>query len=319
MKRLVVEQMIVDYLLGNLPEAEMERLDEMSLTDDVFAARLDAAECDLVDDYVTGELSPEAVGQFKSHYLASPRRREKVHFAQTFQDRLRHEQASVKSAPLKSRVSSFFAIPRLPLQWGFAAAALLMLLMGGYLMLANVRLRNQIVQKEADYRELKQQEGRLQSRMSQRRSSRSRSDSERALLQQKIERLEQQLAERGTPEEIQPRGDVKLLAFSLSPQTRGISKIPALIIPEQTDFVALTLELEVNEFSSYQALLKKSGNGEIVWRSGKIKADDTTNSILIGLPANILNVQNYLVEVSGVSTDGATEIVGGYPFKVVTQ
>ena len=319
MKRLVDEQMIVDYLLGVLPEAEMERLDEKSLVDDVFAGRLEAAEYDLVDDYVSGQLSPEAVERFDSHYLASPRRREKVRFAKTFQEKLRHEQASIHSAPLKSPGSRFPGIQRLSLHWGFAAAALLILVGGGYLLMANVNLRNQIKQAQAERHALKQREQQLQNRMLQRRSSRGRSDSERTRLQQKIEHLEKQLEKRGAPDEIQPPQDVKLLAFNLSPQTRGISKIPALIIPEQTDFVALTLELEVNEFSSYQAVLKKSGTREILWRSGKIEQDERSNSIFVGLPANLLKPQHYIVELSGGYAGGGSEIVASYPFRVVTQ
>ena len=74
------------YLLGSLPEAETEQLDELSFTDDEFAAELMAAEKDLVDAYVHGELRGAKLEQFKTYYLASPVRREKVKFAQAFQE-----------------------------------------------------------------------------------------------------------------------------------------------------------------------------------------------------------------------------------------
>jgi len=63
-KQPVDEQVITDYLLGALPEAETERLDELSLTDDDFIRRLKVAENDLVDAYVKGELSGGALAQF---------------------------------------------------------------------------------------------------------------------------------------------------------------------------------------------------------------------------------------------------------------
>src|SRR5437764_14399129 len=75
-------QTINEYLLGSLPEAEAERLDELSFTDDEFAETLRAAEKDLVDAYVQGELVGTALERFKSHYLSTPRRRVKVEFAQ---------------------------------------------------------------------------------------------------------------------------------------------------------------------------------------------------------------------------------------------
>ena len=78
------DQLITQYLLGSLSVPETERLDELSLTDDEFATRLQSVENDLVDAYVLGELSGETLQQFNSFYLSSPRRREKVKFAQVF-------------------------------------------------------------------------------------------------------------------------------------------------------------------------------------------------------------------------------------------
>ena len=78
-------QTSTEYLLGALPEAETERLDELSITDDEFAESLQAAEMDLVDAYVLGELTGADLERFKTHYLASPLRREKVEFAKVLQ------------------------------------------------------------------------------------------------------------------------------------------------------------------------------------------------------------------------------------------
>src|SRR5262249_50692822 len=72
------------YLLGALPESETERLDELSLTDDGFAEQLRGAENDLVDAYARGELSEDMAQGFRARYLASPRRRAKLRFAQAF-------------------------------------------------------------------------------------------------------------------------------------------------------------------------------------------------------------------------------------------
>src|SRR5258707_8661520 len=76
---------MTEYLLGSLPDAEAERLDELSVTDQAFAEALNVAERDLIDAYVLGELKGSALEQFKAHYLASALRREKVRFAEAFQ------------------------------------------------------------------------------------------------------------------------------------------------------------------------------------------------------------------------------------------
>ena len=84
MTNLPDDRLLTQYLLRALPEEETERLDELSIADDDFAARLSSAENDLVDAYVRGELPPEESARFRSAYLSSPKRRDKVKFAETF-------------------------------------------------------------------------------------------------------------------------------------------------------------------------------------------------------------------------------------------
>ena len=43
------EQLVIRYLLGEVPEADAERLDELCVVDDEFAGRVTAVESDLVD------------------------------------------------------------------------------------------------------------------------------------------------------------------------------------------------------------------------------------------------------------------------------
>ncbi len=136
---------IVDYLLGSLPEAETERFDELSFTDDDFAAVLDSCETDLIDAYARGELTGAALENFEAYYLASPARREKVKFAGVFQEFARRNIAqksegfsAVNPKPKKTPADFFtafriLAAPRAVLQWSFAAAVLFAMLGGLWL------------------------------------------------------------------------------------------------------------------------------------------------------------------------------------------
>ncbi len=147
-----------EYLLGALPEAETERLDELSFTDDEFAESLQVAETDLVDAYVLGELTGADLERFKTHYLVSPLRREKVEFAKVLSKFWR---AGVgwslrlsPGEPLPARRGRFAALgvfiaPPPILQWGLAAAALAMLIVGGWVAVENIRLRQQMSQTAA--------------------------------------------------------------------------------------------------------------------------------------------------------------------------
>ena len=147
-KQTYNSEAMTQYLLGSLPEGETERLDELSVTDDEFAAALASAEKDWVDAYVQGELAGPELEKFRSHYLASPRRREQVEFAQAFQvfaeKRAVARGAEVMAeksaqAATKRKASGWFsalrgfAAPRPALRWGAAFAALALLVAGSWL------------------------------------------------------------------------------------------------------------------------------------------------------------------------------------------
>ena len=299
------EQLITDYLLGDLPEAETERLDELSVTDDEFAEFLQAVENDLVDAYVRGELSENKRAQFESHYLASPKRREKMAFAQTF---LKHSD-KLSIAQQKETVITGF-VPSRAFQWGAIAAALVMFVLGGYFMLANIQLQRQLAQMKAEHTALKQREQQLQQDLARRASSDSEKETELSRVRDKLEALERQLVDHES-------SPVKVLAFNLSPQHRGISSIPKLVISTGTESLVVTLKLESNDFSLYEAALKDPATDKILWRSGRLKS--MNQSVAVKFPASKLKSQHYVFEVSGISQSGNVEIIGSYPFNVVTQ
>ena len=299
------EQLITDYLLGDLPEAETERLDELSVTDDEFAEFLQAVENDLVDAYVRGELSENKRAQFESHYLASPKRREKMAFAQTF---LKHAD-KLSIAQQKETVITGFVSSR-AFQWGAITAALVMLVLGGYFMLANIQLQRQLAQMKAEHTTLKQREQQLQQDLARRHSSESEKEKQLAITREKLEALERQLADHES-------APVKVLAFALPAQQRGISSIPQLIFPAETESLVIALKLESDDFSLYEAALKDPATDKTLWRSARLKS--VNQSVAVKFPASKLKSQHYVFEVSGISQSGNVEIIGSYPFNVVTQ
>lgn len=273
-RRPIDEKLMTDFLLGNLPEEEIEQLDELSLTDDDFVNRLQSVDDDLVDAYVRGELSGTTLAQFKSNYLKSPKRQEKVAFAEALQKQIN------KPA---------FAVRRSDFQWGFAAAAVIILLLGGYLIFENLRLQNQVRQMQAEQQSFRQRE----------------------------QQLRKQIADLKNQPNDAKTDEVKLLAYVLMPQTRGVSKIPLIHFPADIDFLALTLKVETNDFPNYTAVLKDPATDETIWRSEKVKLEN--NSVQIKIPASYLKSQNYLMEFIGNPDNGTSEVVSSYPFRIATQ
>jgi hypothetical protein len=332
------------YLLGALPDAESEIFDELSFTDERFADQLSAAEKDLVDAYVNGELAGENLEKFESYYLATPRRREKVEFAKAFQGFAEKNLTVIESIPKRTLAgffSNIFVIRRLQLQWGFALAALLLMIFGGWLFRENARLNSQISESQAKRDELIKRESELEQREKQlsdeitnQRTTNSETEKELAKIREERERLEQELKIRQSQEQQrinERRADAKkspaslpppritVASFILTPSLRGNNQLPSVSIPPQTDSVAMQLELEPNDYTAYRVVLKNQSGDQVLWRSGRLKAKTKgTNKILnVGFPARLLKSQVYTLEVSGISPNATAEIISGYSFRVV--
>src|SRR5215831_15434923 len=79
----VDEALLIQYLLGELPDAEQNRVEDRAFTDPEYLGVIEAAETDLIDDYVMGRLNNERRVQFERRFLNSPQRRRKVEFARS--------------------------------------------------------------------------------------------------------------------------------------------------------------------------------------------------------------------------------------------
>ena len=306
------EQLIRDYLLGALPEKETERLDEMAMVDDEFAELVDAVENDLADAYVRGEIPEGTLARFRTHYLASSRRKEKVRIAEAFVQLVDRPGSADASLPVESRDPLVFRNFSF-LRPGLLAAALVMILLaGGILVIQNIGLRNQVAERQAEHEVLLNRQQELQKQLDREHSFEGHRRNELTRVQERLAQLEQQLAGH-------EQGPVKQIAFNLQPATRSVSPLPVLEVPAGTESVMLTLELETNDFAAYRVALKQSGTEEILWFSEAVKPDPVRATIRVRLPASVLKPQNYMAELSGNSSGGRAELVGAYPFKIARK
>jgi cell division protein FtsB len=317
-------QIIRQYLLGSLSESETERLDELSFTDDEFAESLRAAENDLVDAYVHGEVRGAELERFNAFYLATPVRRERVKFARAFQAWSAQKEVgsavAERSAPKAKRADllsgvNIFGRPRPALQWSLLATALVLLMVAGVLLLQNARLRRQTMQAQARHDELLKREQELQEDVQSQRAAKSAADQEIARLQSERESLEQEL------EKLRSGGTqpANIVSFILSPPLRGVGQIRSLSVPPGTTFVKMVLQLEMADYSAYRVSLIDPVRNQTLWRSGTVKplTKGVRKTVDIGFPAGLLQSQNYTLRVTGTSAAGEQEIVGEYSFRVV--
>lgn len=313
-------RVLVRYLLGSLSEEEAERLDELSIADDAFAWRLSAVENDLVDAYVRGELSGGELAEFRKFYLSSPKRLQKLEFAEalsSFDGKTAAAAAQARqartgsSSELKQESSKglspwrWFSVPRLALQWGFAGGALAMMLAAGYLLLENGRLRKQTSEAQGSHAAVDQHKQELQRQLNDQRAA-------NAEMSKELERLK----------ESQPNLDqIKTLSAVLLPPTRGAGALPTVSVARGTDLVVLLLALESDDFPAYRVGLKDPATNQTVWHSTNLEAapGGANKIVSVSFPAHLLKPQNYVLELSGVPSSGHAEFVSGYPVHVVIR
>jgi hypothetical protein len=309
------DQVLLRYLLGSLPEEEAERLDELSIGDDAFAWRLSAVENDLVDAYVRGELSGGDLTEFKKRYLSSPRRLQKLEFAEALCS-FGGETVTAAAQALPARTAPgpepkeewsktwsprrWFSVPRLALQWGFAGGAVAMLFAASYLLLENARLRKQSIDAQGFQATVGQREEELQQQLNDQRAANAEMAKKMDGLRESAPNLDQ----------------LKTLSAILLPPTRGASQIPTLSVPPRTSLVVLVLALETDDFATYRAGLRDPAANQILWHSTNLQpASGAENKLIsISFPAQLLRSQNYVIELSGVSTKGVAELTTSYTF-----
>jgi hypothetical protein len=296
---------LVQYVLGLLPEAEAERLDEASVADDTLASRLRVVEHDLVDAYVSDTLDRETRARFETVYLATPRRREKVEFARRFLATVDGAAAAPVITPAPHRA------------WSLQAAAALLLAVSGGLLYQDLRLHDRAKDAERQIAIQTQRATSLARQLDEARAVTR--DAQTAFERAAAAQRDQRSAPAGpTASAATARTAV---AIVLLPQTRSVGAVPTVAVPATAERVAFQLRLEANDFFVYQAALKDPGTNRIVWRSAQLSAQsrDEATVVSISVPASTLASQHYSLELTGIHGPERTEVVGNYVFQVDRQ
>jgi hypothetical protein len=180
-----------------------------------------------------------------------------------------------------------------------------LLLVAGFLLLENSRLRRQMRDAQSQQAALDQRGQELQKELNDQRAANAESQKEIDRLLQWQTNWEQ----------------LKTIAIFLPPPTRGTARLPKISVPAGTDVALLLLELESDDFPVYKAALKDSLTRQVLWNTGSLEPSSLgeKKAVSISIPANLLKQRNYIVELTGVPTHGAPEPIGSYPLRVVLK
>jgi hypothetical protein len=302
------------YLLGLVADEATERLDEASIADDEVSMRLRVVESDLVDSYVRGKLAGETLARFESHYLSSPRRRERVRLAASFIGAVDRSVARAEGAIGTVRSGRPTRLP-----W-MATAAAFVIVVGGILLLEFGRPRHEwpdtTSARSAPERPTEQVDRRLAREpaagaapVEERDGAHSRPSA--AASTSTIPGPESsggRTAEQG-----------QIVAVVLLPPTRAVAPVPTLAIPGAADRVRFELRLESNDFAAYRVGLKDPASNRILWRSSWIPAQLSAEqaSVSVVVPANLFERQHYSLDLAGRDAGRREDMIGSYPVRIV--
>jgi len=323
------EKLMEQYLLGVLPEEEVARLEERSLADYDFFEHLLVVENRLIDDYVTRQLPPRERAQFERHFLASPKRRERVEFARAFlktvsplpiaepvvvaERRITEEQTS-----WPERMRSFFGLGNPG--FGLAAAALLLLGFAVWSLLETRRAREELAQLSRERTALQRRDRELQAALN---SQQSQNEEMRRELERNRAELERLKEVEAKLQQTQPQSPLSSIASIIltPPGFRGgpSGPTPQLTLEPDTKSARFTLQVDqdlikliLENYPDVRAELVRDGQIQSSRRGLKPSAG---KAFIITLPAEQFNRGNYQLRLVGSGAVGET-VIGDYQFKV---
>lgn len=118
---------IKKYFLGLMPETDIEEIDLQILSDKDMEDKLLEAENELIEDYLDGNLSNEEMKAFNENYLISDERRKRVEFVKLMQKYAEKKSTETETnLSFFEQVKAFFTLR--PLTLAFASIALILAL-----------------------------------------------------------------------------------------------------------------------------------------------------------------------------------------------
>jgi hypothetical protein len=285
------ETPMIRYLLGLLSEEENTQFEGEYFADDQVFEELQVAEAELIDSYVRGELSEYQKQQFLSFYLNSAERRQKLEDAECLMAALAETPAQKPDGegarPFWSwAVQASRSVP-LSMRLGYAMAAIAVLAFASITVVQNRTLRSEV--------------GRLHT--------------EEAGVLKRNQELEQ-VVKNNAAEREEAKGPHRDTATPESTQ----SLIAALSLKaDLSRGEGTSLSLDSNEHYPHYVVIVETADGSELVRMDQLTSKIGSNGgkvVEVGIQAEVLGSDAYVVRVLGVTTHGKQENVNDYSFQV---
>jgi anti-sigma-K factor RskA len=336
------DQTITSYLLNELSEEDQELFEEAYLSDPSLFEQVQALEEELIEDYVKGDLSGQERRRFELHYLASDQRRARIEAARELLRvcSLKAAAQNAADAPaqtdgddrikgkffsLRSRLRSLVWLRPAPI-FGVAVALLSLLCAGFGIEL--LRLRGQLAavseERAAIGRRAEESERRLVQELEQLADERKRG----VELREELENLNSQSGRLGR-EQAEPHASKnQVVSLALTPSVRNIENPNKAVLSAHTSLVVLRVELERQETAnlrSCRAVVKTVEGDREIWRQEGIKPPrrKSAQGVVVKVPADrfrAAGAQDFILTLDAPTAGGKNyEELEKYYFQVTTN
>ena len=326
------DNLITQYLLGELPEEQQVEIEDRAFSDQEFMASITSVENDLIVEYVRGEMPAADRARFESRFLASESRRKRVEFAKALTQLLPEtrvtergtRKASVTRSSWRDALAAFINGLNPAGRIALTTATLLLLVGGAWLITQTLILRSQLAQLQAqqsshqnDRQSLEQQVASERRRNEELAAQLNQEKQQRAQSDESLRRLSETVNQQ--PNEA-PRSIIASLTL-LPGLSRGATTQPKLILPRNASVARLQIGIEPEEDYKNFGVELRTASGRPVWMRDSLTARSSRGgrSIRLTLPASALLPGEYELRLKGVPAAGPPEDVGFYYFEVMKR
>lgn len=296
------------YLLGDVSEPERKRIEE-SIADAPAREAMTAAENDLIDSYVCGELSEKQRWQFEQHFLNSAEKREQLDVARLLMDPVLRQQIATapvqeqeRSTPWWGRAALFLTGASPAMRLAFVSSAVVVAAVVAFLAVENWRLRTELAAMRAEQTELQLQMNGLRQEIASLKTAAIPGDGGQTQGGQNLSQL----------------STVAILLTAGLPRQAGPETGNDLAVPPTASSVELMLDLPRDRFPQYDVAVE-TVEGKTIRRFTNLKGQTHRNGRIVAVqfPAGLLPKGDYIVTLSGHRAKGKPQAVDSYSFSVI--
>jgi hypothetical protein len=295
------DALLIPFLLGSLSEEVQIQVEDNAFADPEYMNAMEAAEADLIDAFVRGELSPTDLRAFESRFMTSPGRLRKIEFARALA-RVTTElrRADALPAARRSRWNSLLVLMSgwsPAFQFALGAATLVLLAGASWLLVQNAAMRSRLAVLEA-----------------QSRDSAIREQGPRRELATQSQRP---LANQPAPASVPAIASLVLIPGL----TRAETAREQLILSPAAQIARIEIQLEPrDDFSWFRVELRTRAGEEILTRAN-LRRRQTGGAYIISVdvPSSALAAGDYELALKGLTPNQPDSDIGYYYFSVHKQ